>query len=340
MGLTAEEYEFLLTQFTKLDIDSSGKITPQELRNGLSGIHTKSILQMVEEADADGDGHIDILEFINMMKSKVSVGTPTPPAVNPELEANTTKLFTLMDANGNGYVVLRELERHLSMAGIHLAKDRVSQLYDMIRGVTTTTTSKSAMVDFADLPPLVPRHAVIKNCYWIDGDGGKPGSLTFPADFDGRIPVDIATSETVGYYGAAIAETMKSNNAKSTIYLDTRHAIEDFTYAQDYFQQWVMGQAGGPGLEYHQFHHLDMPLAQNSGHWVLAKWANEEETELHITAFQVPVRHTMYTPGGVLHTNNYLKGTWRTMLSDGPITEAKQFRGRQPFGFTIAADME
>ena len=43
------------------------------------------------------------------------------------------------------------------------------------------------------------------------------GSLTFPADFDGRIPVDIATSETVGYYGAAIAETMKTT--KSTVYL-------------------------------------------------------------------------------------------------------------------------
>ena len=28
------------------------------------------------------------------------------------------------------------------------------------------------------------------------------------------------------------------------------------------------------------------------------------------------------------------------MLSDGPITEAKLFRERTPFGFTIAADME
>jgi hypothetical protein len=31
----------------------------------------------------------------------------------------------------------------------------------------------AAMVDFADLPPLLPRHAVVKNCYWIDGDGSK-----------------------------------------------------------------------------------------------------------------------------------------------------------------------
>ena len=68
-----------------------------------------------------------------------------------------------------------------------------------------------SMVSFADLPPLLPRHVVITNCYWIEGDGGKPGMLTLPPDFDGLIPVDIATSETVGYYGAAIAETSKSN---------------------------------------------------------------------------------------------------------------------------------
>ena len=32
--------------------------------------------------------------------------------------------------------------------------------------------------------------------------------------------------------------------------------------------------------------------------------------------FQVPTRHTLYLPGGIIHCNDYLKGTWRTMLSD------------------------
>jgi len=31
----------------------------------------QSILQMIEEADEDGDGNINIIEFLNMMKSKV-----------------------------------------------------------------------------------------------------------------------------------------------------------------------------------------------------------------------------------------------------------------------------
>ena len=44
-------------------------------------------------------------------------------------------------------------------------------------------------------------------------------------------------------------------------------------------------------------------------------------------------RHTVYTPGGVLHTNNYLRGTWRTMLSNGFVNEAKMEKNGKPFRF-------
>jgi len=35
-----------------------------------------------------------------------------------------------------------------------------------------------------------------------------------------------------------------------------------------------------------------------------------DESVLHLTAFRIPVRHTLYIPGGTIHTNDYLKGTW------------------------------
>ena len=38
---------------------------------------------------------------------------------------------------------------------------------------------------------------------------------------------------------------------------------------------------------------------------------------------QVPTWHTLYTPPHLLHTNNYLSGTWRTMLADQPVNEGK-----------------
>jgi Ca2+-binding EF-hand superfamily protein len=34
-------------------------------------LHCQSILQMIEEVDEDGDGNINIVEFLTMMKSKV-----------------------------------------------------------------------------------------------------------------------------------------------------------------------------------------------------------------------------------------------------------------------------
>ena len=37
---------------------------------------------------------------------------------------------------------------------------------------------------------------------------------------------------------------------------------QDFTYGDDYYQKWVEGDAGGPGLERHDFTHIDMPLTK------------------------------------------------------------------------------
>ena len=73
---------------------------------------------------------------------------------------------------------------------------------------------------------------------------------------------------------------------------------------------------------------------------------------------------TVYTPGGIIHTNNYQvctvlvlseclintfrdeviryamyylqKGTWRVMLSEGTVSEYKLIKHGNPFGFNIA----
>ena len=45
------------------------------------------------------------------------------------------------------------------------------------------------------------------------------------------------------------------------------------------------------------------------------------------TSSKYGLRHTLYIPAGVIHSNDYLKGTWRTMLSDGPVDHAHLYRG-------------
>jgi len=201
----------------------------------------------------------------------------------------------------------------------------------IIRDILPGSYSAANLVKFDDLPSIKPVSTIVKNVQWT-GEAGKPGKLIFPDHFTGELESDIATSETLGYYGAFLAESANEN-----FNLDSRHVLNDFTYGNDYFESWVLKGAGGSGIEKHDFSHLDCPLTpmKKSGHFILAKWLNDDKTTIEITAFQVPTRHTIYTPGGVMHTNNYLKGTWRTMLADGPINEGKIEKGGLPLKFDI-----
>ena len=91
------------------------------------------------------------------------------------------------------------------------------------------------------------------------------------------------------------------------------HEIEDFEYYKDYFNDFV--QSNLPGLERHEFAHLDCPHGHHTenGHFILAKIVNNDE--LHLTAFQIPSKHTLYIPPNTIHSNDYLRGKWRTMLA-------------------------
>ncbi len=179
---------------------------------------------------------------------------------------------------------------------------------------------------FEDLPPLEPKHAVVKGVKWQKSSTpGKSGKVLFPDDFDFKIPVDIATNEHLRYYGASLAD--QNGEQVALLY---RHAIQDFTYQNQYLSDYVTNPKalGGAGIEKHEFTHLDCPMQDDSGVFILAKFTDEAESELHITGFNVPTRHTLYIPGNVIHSNDYLKGTWRTMLSDEAVIDHVQLMRR------------
>ena len=161
---------------------------------------------------------------------------------------------------------------------------------------------------FSDLPPITPRHIVVKNIRWVHAPPNGHGKAIFPSDFDGVLPVEIATTEHLRYYGASLADTTQVQ-----VSLMYRHGIQDFTYQNSYLDDYVKTSNGGSGIEMHDFSHLDCPLEDDSGHFIMGRMDGED---IHLTAFKVPTRHTLYLPGGVIHSNDYLKGTWRTMLSD------------------------
>ena len=69
----------------------------------------------------------------------------------------------------------------------------------------------------------------------------------------------------------------------------SRHVLDDYTYTADYLQKWVIKSAGGAGMEFHEFAHLDCPLdsIRESGFYILAKWTDDARTAMEITAFRV-----------------------------------------------------
>lgn len=165
------------------------------------------------------------------------------------------------------------------------------------------------LANLNDLPTILPKMTVVRGVSWESSNiPNTSGNLVFPSDFNGVIEVEIATNELLSYYQCSFADR---NSA--TVYLPYRHAVQDFTYKADYLTNYVENKNGGAGLERHAFSHIDCPVGAESGLFILGKLT---EDELHLTAFKIPRRQTLYVPGYCIHSNDYLKGTWRTMLSD------------------------
>ena len=64
----------------------------------------------------------------------------------------------------------------------------------------------------------------------------------------------------------------------------------------DYHNNYIMaeeeaGGAGGNGIEIHGFHHMDCPLDDKSGYFILGKWNAEDE--LHLTGRSLLVWHLL-----------------------------------------------
>ncbi|CAF1536768.1 unnamed protein product, partial [Didymodactylos carnosus] len=181
---------------------------------------------------------------------------------------------------------------------------------------------------------IKPLHVKIPNVRWLSSPDKKPGLLIFPANFNRSIPTDIATAQNLKYYGCAFA-----NDNQLKVSLLHRHGTWDFTYMNSYKKDYVEG-VNGPGLERHGFAHLDCPHAHHtrSGRFILGKFSEEDESELHLTAFIIPTQHTLYIPPYTIHSNDYLQGRWRTMLSDADIdrvllTCERDVGNLEPFSF-------
>ncbi|XP_042483070.1 calcium-dependent protein kinase 17-like [Macadamia integrifolia] len=115
--LSEEEIQGLKTMFKNMDTDSSGTITLEELKQGLSKQGTKlseyEVKQLMEAADADGNGTIDYDEFI----------TATMHLNRMDREEHLYTAFQYFDKDKSGFITTEELEQALREFGMHDGRD-------------------------------------------------------------------------------------------------------------------------------------------------------------------------------------------------------------------------
>ncbi|KAK8504833.1 hypothetical protein V6N13_056164 [Hibiscus sabdariffa] len=111
--LSEEEIQGLKEMFKGMDTDNSGTITLEELQQGLAKQGTKlnkfEVKQLMEAADADGNGTIDYDEFI----------TATMHMNRMDREDHLYRAFQHFDKDNSGYITTEELEQGLREHGMH-----------------------------------------------------------------------------------------------------------------------------------------------------------------------------------------------------------------------------
>ncbi|KAG5238544.1 calcium-dependent protein [Salix suchowensis] len=115
--LSEEEIMGLKEMFRGIDTDNSGTITLEELKQGLAKQGTKlseyEVKQLMEAADADGNGSIDYDEFI----------TATMHLNRMDREEHLYTAFQHFDKDNSGYITTEELEQALLDFGMHDGRD-------------------------------------------------------------------------------------------------------------------------------------------------------------------------------------------------------------------------
>ncbi|KAK9276030.1 hypothetical protein L1049_005561 [Liquidambar formosana] len=124
---TPTQIEELEHVFKKFDVNGDGKISASELgliMGSLGHAETEEDLQqMVREVDKDGDGFIDLNEFIELNTNGVD---------SQEVMENLKDAFSVYDLDGNGTISADELHKVLRSLGDECS---LAECKKMISGV-------------------------------------------------------------------------------------------------------------------------------------------------------------------------------------------------------------
>lgn len=330
--LTWNQRRGLLRMFNRMDPDGDGFVTDVEFRAYMmehrTGLASSKILELFhqirdssqmnsQELEEEGITFMDLVVYFRD-NSK-------------DLELPATAVMRMMGETG-GKRAWQGLGQMLEESTMN----RQGPIKEFLPGVYYF----NMIVNYSDLPRLRPASTVVDGVRWQPGEEGDAGKIVFPESFSREIQSEVATMETLSYYGARLVGG--DANCNSTFQMTDRHIMDDMTYNDNFFSKWVNRSGGGPTLEWRDSPNFDCPLSSmgGSGHFVLARWTNEDKTDIEMTAFKVPLRRTIFTPAGTMHTRNYLRGTWRSLLSKAPVNVAKLQVMDEPCGLIILTEAD
>nr|AAA30007.1 troponin C [Lytechinus pictus] len=102
--------------FDDLDKDGNGRISPDELNKGVREIYTKVVdgmaNKLIQEADKDGDGHVNMEEFFDTLVVKLPIGMG--PCKDEEYREYYKNEFEKFDKNGDGSLTTAEMSEFMS----------------------------------------------------------------------------------------------------------------------------------------------------------------------------------------------------------------------------------
>ncbi|KAM9234571.1 LOW QUALITY PROTEIN: calmodulin-alpha-like [Dugong dugon] len=119
--LTKEQIAEFKEAFSLFDKDGVGTITTKELGTVMSslGQNPTEANDMINEADADGNGTVNFLEFLTMMPRKMK---------DTDSEEEIREAFHVFDKDGNGYINAAELCHMMTNPGEKLIDQEVDEM--------------------------------------------------------------------------------------------------------------------------------------------------------------------------------------------------------------------
>lgn len=133
--------------FRKFDVNGDGKISSSELGSIMGSLgdppSEHELQRMLKEADSDGDGFIDLNEFIELNTNGVDSSV---------ILEDLKTAFLIFDLDGNGSISAEELQKVLKSLGDQRSME---ECRNMINGVDC---DGNGLIDFEEFKNMMTRN--------------------------------------------------------------------------------------------------------------------------------------------------------------------------------------